>query len=104
MTHYWEEPILSSFLFLLIWSPNTGRKSQIAATYLELVDDCSNTHDRGRLVGEHAGVTVERCQTLSVCVESVVVEGHELARDFLEIGGHLCCFALRSSVRQEGAR
>lgn len=67
-----------------------GVKTQETAglPYLQLVHDGSNTDDRCGLVGEHAGVAVQGGQALAVCIEGVVVEGHELVRDILEIGSH----------------
>lgn len=58
--------------------------------HLQLVHNRRNTKNRCRLVGEHARIAVQRGEALAVCVEGLVVERHELVRDLLEVGSHLC--------------
>lgn len=73
----------------------TGGRS----SYLQLVNDSSNADDRCRLVGEHAGVAIQSCQRFAGGVKGLVVEGHELVRDILEVGSHRdLVVALRSSI------
>lgn len=62
--------------------------------YLQLVDNGDDTRHGLRLVGQHARVTVERSQLLTVGVELLVVELHELLRDILEVVRHFVCVLL----------
>lgn len=62
----------------------------------QLLDNTSGTLNRGSLEGEHRLVTVERSETTTVGVESLVVELNELLSD----GGEVGHFEERSDVKE----